>query len=181
MQHLNTAITIIIRRTAAFVILFLMSAAVFCASGESIEFATASSIPPHVVAAFAKFQSSKKFEFSAHIHPFYLQGDFNGDGKPDTAVLIKHKVTGKIGIAIVHGGSSTVTVLGADQSFGNGGDNFSWLDAWYTQAKGKVSKGAEGGAPPKLIGDAIMVIKTESASALIYWSGDEYRWYQQGD
>ena len=47
--------------------------------------------------------------------------------------------------------------------------------------RGPVGKGADGKAPPKLRGDALMVIKTESASALIYWNGTRYAWYQQGD
>jgi len=113
-------------------------------------------------------------------NPFYVQGDFNGDGKLDTAILIKQKATGKNGFAIVHGGSTIVKIFGAGRNFGYGGDDFSWLDAWYTHAKGKVSQGAEEGGRPKLIGDAIMVIKIESASALIYWAGTQYEWYQQG-
>jgi hypothetical protein len=168
-------------RAYSFTLLFVTSSSVFGAGEEDIGFATASSIPPHVMTAFAKFPSSDKYAFSAHINPFYLQGDFNGDGKLDTAILIKHKASGKAGFAIVHGGSTTVRVFGAGRSFGNGGDNFSWQDAWYTYAEGKVGQGAEEGAPPQLTGDAIMVIKTESASALVYWAGNQYRWYQQGD
>lgn len=168
-------------RAISSALLFLASGTVFGAGQEDIRFATASSIPPHVTAAFAKFPSSDKYAFSTHINPFYVQGDFNGDGKLDTAILIKHKATGKVGFAIVHGGSTTVRVFGAGRSFGNGGDNFSWQDAWYTYAKGKVGQGAEESAPPQLSGDAIMVIKTESASALVYWAETQYRWYQQGD
>jgi hypothetical protein len=44
-----------------------------------------------------------------------------------------------------------------------------------------VQRGADETAPPTLKGDALMVIKTESASALIYWNGRGYSWYQQGD
>lgn len=168
-------------RASSFALLFLASSAAFGAGEEDIGFATTSSIPPHVMAAFAKFPSSDKYAFSAHINPFYVQGDFNGDGKLDTAILIKHRATGKAGFAIVHGGSTAVRIFGAGRSFGNGGDNFSWQDAWYTFAKGKVVQGAEEHTPPQLSGDAIMVIKTESASALVYWAGTQYRWYQQGD
>lgn len=168
-------------RASSFALLFLTSSAVFAADEEDIDFVAASSIPPHVMAAFAKFPSSGEYAFSTHINPFYVQGDFNGDGILDTAVSIKHKATRKVGFAIVHGGTTTVRVLGAGRNFGNGGDDFSWLDAWYTYTKGKVGQGAEEGKPPRLIGDAIMVIKTESASALVYWAGNQYRWYQQGD
>ena len=162
-------------------LLFLISGTVFGAGEEDVGSAAASSIPPHVLAAFAKFPPSDNYVFSANVNPFYLQGDFNGDGKLDTAILIEHKATGKAGFAIVHRGSTIVRILGAGRGFSNGGDNFSWLDAWYTYAKERVVQGAEEGVPPKLIGDAIMVIKTGSASALIYWDGTRYRWYQQGD
>jgi hypothetical protein len=33
----------------------------------------------------------------------------------------------------------------------------------------------------KFCGDAILVSKTEAASALIYWDGKRYGWYQQAD
>jgi hypothetical protein len=34
---------------------------------------------------------------------------------------------------------------------------------------------------PLLCGDALLVEKTEAASALIYWNGKRYVWSQQGD
>jgi hypothetical protein len=44
-----------------------------------------------------------------------------------------------------------------------------------------VGRGADQKKPPVLRGDALYVEKTESASAIIYWDGSTYRWYQQGD
>ena len=67
------------------------------------------------------------------------------------------------------------------RDLGNGGDDFGWMDAWHVYEKGKVEQGASEGKPPKLKGDAIMAIKTESASGLIYWNGKKFDWYQQGD
>jgi hypothetical protein len=32
-----------------------------------------------------------------------------------------------------------------------------------------------------LKGEAILVVKLESSSGLIYWDGKKYQWYQQGD
>ena len=163
-------------------LLFFMSAGtVYGAGHEDLGQFMAASIPPHVTAAFNTFPSSKDFAFSARINPFYIQGDFNGDNKPDTAIFIRQKATGKAGFAIVHGGSEAVRVFGAGRSFGVGGDDFSWMDAWRIHGQAYVARRAGEGAPPKLAGDAITVIKTEAASALIYWDGTRYRWYQQGD
>jgi hypothetical protein len=58
------------------------------------------------------------------MNPSYLEGDFNGDGKMDPAVLVKERSTEKLGIAIVHGTTKKVTILGAGIGIGGGGDGF---------------------------------------------------------
>ncbi len=121
------------------------------------------------------------YTLSNRINPYFLHGDFNGDGKLDVAVMIVKKDSGHHGIAIVHAGLSTVSVVGAGQSIGSGGNDFSWLDAWSLSARQPVQPGASGKKPPVLKGDALLVQKLEAASALIYWDGMAYRWYQQGD
>jgi hypothetical protein len=146
-----------------------------------LDFVTLSSLPPEVRDAFEKSPQAKRYQLCAHINPFYLHGDFNGDGRWDTAVLIKERSSGKNGIAIYHGRSNRLIIVGAGQDWGNGSEDFPGLDAWQVFHRGPVGKGADGKAPPKLRGDALMVIKTESASALIYWNGTRYAWYQQGD
>ena len=56
------------------------------------------------------------------------------------------------------------------------------MDAWYVYPRGPVGRNAfDAGAPPTLNGDALMVIKTEAASGIIYWAGTAYEWYQQDD
>ena len=42
-------------------------------------------------------------------------------------------------------------------------------------------QGADERPPPELRGDALLVEKLESASALVYWTPDGLGWYQQGD
>jgi hypothetical protein len=74
-----------------------------------------------------------------------------------------------------------VDILGAGTALGNGSDNFDWLDHWYTYTNAPVPRGADGTEPPKLVGDALYVEKSESASAIIYFHGSGYAWYQQGD
>ena len=151
------------------------------AAGAEIDFVTLASLPPALRESFEKSPQAKRYAFSAHINPFYLHGDFDGDGQQDTAVWIKERATGKSGIAIFHGRTYRLVVVGAGSDLGNGSDDFSWLDAWHVFRRGPVRRGADGKSPPKLRGDALMVIKSESASALIYWDGKRYGWYQQGD
>ena len=113
------------------------------------------------------------------MNPFYLRGDFNGDGKIDVADLVKQRSTGKIGIAIINGATNKVTILGAGTAIGNGGDDFEWMDSWEIYSK--ADRIASGTSVPKLRGDALLVSKSEAASALIYWNGKRYIWRQQGD
>ena len=127
------------------------------------------------------FQTAQ--QFSVGFRPAAVAvADFNGDGSADIAILTREKGTNKGGILIIHGTTNESIVLGAGSSFSNGGDDFSWMDAWSVYPRGVVRQGAtEEQAPPVLSGDALMVVKLEAASAIVYWTGTEYTWYQQGD
>jgi hypothetical protein len=138
-------------------------------------------IPDAVTRALAGGSLGKQYNFSDRINPSYLQGDFNGDGEIDTAVLVTQRSTGKLGIAVVHGTTRKVTILGAGSVIGNGGDNFEWMDSWQVFSKDRGAHAAGETSQPRLRGDALLVEKSEAASALIYWNGKRYVWLQQGD
>lgn len=131
------------------------------------------------------YKTAVKFHYSirTELNPFYLRGDFDGDKKQDYAISIIEKATNKKGILILHTGTKIHYVIGAGQSLknGNAGDDYSWMDAWKVYIDKNVEIGA--GETDKIIlkGEAILVMKLESASGLIYWTGKEYKWYQQGD
>jgi hypothetical protein len=157
----------------------------FCqnnALSKELSFQEKESLPSLANDFFIKVSSlNMKYEFTSHVNPFFIQGDFDGDGKLDVALMIVEKNSQKIGIAVIHSSSHKVFILGAGNSLNNGGDNFNWLDAWNTYPKVLVERGVEEEELPKLIGDAIYVKKIESASGLIYWKDNKYNWYQQGD
>lgn len=138
-------------------------------------------VPDTVKKALTNGATGKKYDLSSHLSPSYLEGDFNGDGKMDTAVLVKERSTGKLGIAIVNVTTGKVTILGAGIRIGNGGDNFEWMDSWHVYSKTRAEHAAAETNVPHLRGDALLVEKTEAASALIYWNGKRYVWSQQGD
>jgi hypothetical protein len=135
-------------------------------------------IPELIDRAITNGLLAKEYELSFRVNPFHLRGDFNGDGKIDVAALVKQRSTGKVGIAIINGATDTVTILGAGTAIGNGGDDFEWMDSWETYSKDRMASGT---SVPKLRGDALLVSKSEAASALIYWNGKRYVWLQQGD
>ena len=157
------------------------SASLSAESGD-IDFALASSLPRAFWDNLTASKGHEGYALSAWLNPFYLQGDFNGDEQIDFAVLAEEKSTGKRGVLIVHINENRHFIVGAGNVTGNGGDDFTWMDAWQVFPRGIVGQGASlDRAPPTLFGDALLVIKTEAASGLVYWDGNAYQWYQQGD
>jgi hypothetical protein len=138
-------------------------------------------IPQLVQQAMTNGPLATGYDVFFDLTPSYLEGDFNGDGNIDVAVLVRQRATGKLGIAIVHGGMGKATILGAGTAIGNGGDDFAWMDSWQVHAKNRAAHAAGESSVLRLRGDALLVSKTEAASALIYWNGEKYVWLQQGD
>lgn len=128
---------------------------------------------------WAKLAAEKSLQISTPLNPFVWRGDFNGDGRQDLAVLILDAKTKKEGIAFLLQGPTPVTV-GAGQDFGNGGDNFSWMDVWHVEDRGN-GHGNYRGQIVTLKGDGLMVAKDTSASALIYFRNGKPVWQQYGD
>ena len=155
-------------------------------SGSASPQAAGAGAQPHdtleaIKRAIANGSLPKNYEISFRVNPFCLRGDFNSDGNIDVAVLVKHCSTGKLGIAIVHGGTNKVTILDAGTAIGNGGDDFEWMDTWRLYSKNGAAPGGHLANVPHLRGDALLVGKSEAASALICWNGKLYVWFQQGD
>jgi hypothetical protein len=138
-------------------------------------------LPELIQRAITNGPLAKKYEVAFRLNPFYLRGDFNGDGKIDVAVLAKQRSTAKSGIAIIDGVTNKVTILGAGTAVGNGGDDFEWMDSWQVYPKERTRHAAGELGVSRVRGDALFVSKTEAASALIYWNGKRYVWLQQGD
>lgn len=125
------------------------------------------------------FSKDTKTHKDCFITPCEIKGDFDGDKKIDVATLVVDK-KGRKGVQITFSNKRTV-VLGAGASFGNGGDNFDWMDRWSLH-KGNFEQGATTSKkPPAAKGDSLLLEKVESASGIAYWNGSKFNWYQQGD
>lgn len=139
---------------------------------------------PDEIAAFYKQDKIKSiYSLRTDLNPFYLRGDFDGDKKMDYAISIVERKTDKKGILIFHSGTKAHYVIGAGRPLrnGNGRDDYNWMDAWTVYVDKDVEIGVGETEKITLKGEAILAIKVESASGLIYWTGKEYKWYQQGD
>ena len=113
------------------------------------------------------------------LDPSKQTGDFDGDGRADVAVLVVHVASRKEGIAFLFR-ARPARVVGAGHAFGNGGDDFAWIDAWHVESRGKARSG-RAGRVLRLDGDGVVVEKESSASALIYLDSGRPRWRQYGD
>jgi hypothetical protein len=146
-------------------------------------------LPDAVMAAFEKNHTLAVYDLSDSLNPFYLRGDFDGDGKPDYAVLVVNKQTKKHGLAVVRSKSASVDILGAGGTklrVGSGQesyllDDFDWMNAWHVESRHAVGIALGHEVESKMLGEGIVVEKTESASAVIFWNGRGYEWRQMGD
>jgi hypothetical protein len=114
-------------------------------------------------------------------NPYYLRGDFDGDGKPDYALSVRSKMGG-MGV-LVCAGNGALFLLGS----GIGGSQFSNMPQdnflapqWAVYGKQEVSALAafQSNVPrpvPAVRGESIAMI-WEDGISLIYWDGSTFRW-----
>ncbi len=119
-----------------------------------------------------------QYKESSWISPNQLIADFDGDNRADRAVLVESRITGKLGIALCSS-SAKLSVLGAGNDFGNGGDDFSWADEWSVIALDQVDSSSRRFSPKARFG--LYVLKNESGGGVIYLSEHGFRWLQYGD
>ena len=131
-----------------------------------------------------QLNSAQDFQQSDFLTPNFLEIDFNGDGKTDTAISIVNE--DKFGIAFLLKDDS-VFVVGAGNSFGSGGDNFSWADEWEVFEKEKTYQitfkengDIDGEEEVLLENPAISIRQSEGSGGLIYFNGEKFIWIHQG-
>src|SRR5215471_3270936 len=90
-----TIMTRIIRTLLLSATLLSVSADVMRAQEPDLE-----NLPQDVLMQFGTGSFAETYSISARINPFYLRGDFDGDGKPDYAILVVLKKDQSKGIAI---------------------------------------------------------------------------------
>lgn len=132
-----------------------------------------------LIADFAFALDSKQcdlpqgYKYHAWLPVSELTIDIDSDTIEDRVNLISDTKTNKKGIAVCLSKSSKILIAGAGKDFGNGGDDFEWMDHW--EARNSAIKTG------KKEQNAIFVEKTESASALIYFKNGVLSWKQAGD
>src|SRR5438552_4607757 len=121
-----------IRALIAIVVITQLPASLPGQAGDAFSAYRVRNVPPWALKALgAQFQT--QYEWYDRVNPFYQRGDFDGDGQTDVALLIRHKVTRKVGIAFVHRATGVVHIVGAGTPLGNGVDDFTWLGVWRVE------------------------------------------------
>jgi len=167
--------------TKIILLLFLAPSFLLAQDDQYRQYVLSESLPTDLSRTLRQSGFLKKYDLNEVVNPFYLRGDFNGDAKMDYAIAVTDKQTDKRGIAIFTSQTDFV-LIGAGTSLPNRDmDDFRWMDAWYVYDNRQVGIGVGETEELILTSDAIMAVKTESASGIIYWNGKEFRWYQQGD
>jgi hypothetical protein len=132
-------------------------------------------VPEEVHSCFERNSLLAKYEFSGQVNPFYLRGDFDGDGKADYAVAVTDKTAAhKAGVLMCSSSTPQAQVLGAGTDFA--GEDVFDFDAWEVHPKSSVREGVSG-PPPTLGGESILIQLDETANGIIYWDGKKYAWY----
>ena len=128
------------------------------------------------------------YTVSRHLSPNYVEGDFDGDGKTDLAILVRRKSDDKFGIALVlRAGAKSgakATVLGAGNAMGKGGSDLRSMDAWSLVGQERFPssvRSAWKGPKPKAKPAGLLLEKRGTPVGLITYDGSAFTWSRYGD
>jgi len=132
------------------------------------------------------------YDLSKEHQPFLVTGHFNPDKILDTAILVRHKSTGKDALFIKHGGTDKSLLLKNGKDVGNDFDDFNWVGQFEIMKKGRtiwnnVADGeivGEDQVPADrkitLRTDGIFIHEDEGGGGgIIYFKNGKYVWVQQ--
>jgi hypothetical protein len=127
------------------------------------------------------------------INPFFLRGDFNGDGELDIAFWVQNHETQERGVAILHSTLDRLHVFGAGQSLPEPQGSESTainVDAWHLVSRGTVEShpysdipaiGLTEGQPFTFERETLEFVYLEKAAFVFYWANGQYWQFATAD
>jgi hypothetical protein len=111
---------------------------------------------------------------NAEINPFYLSGNFDGDGLTDFAVQIKNLKGGQRGVLFCFANGKRVL-------WGAGVPNKTLVDGkWPFDSWMLIRKGSKHlSIYPKIKNDAIALTIADEGGGLLYWNGSALVWVRE--
>jgi hypothetical protein len=79
--------------------------------GDTVRFRDREQGPVQLAVA-AGLGLEEEYQFLRWVNPYYLRGDFDGDGLPDFAFWVRHRSTNRLAVAILPGTMDTVHLVG---------------------------------------------------------------------
>jgi hypothetical protein len=116
-------------------------------------------------------KAQTELQIDVTMNPFYISGDFDGDGFTDFAVQVIERKNHLKGVLFCFANGKMLR-WGAGISTGASA-NISWdYHAWEIARKG----GLHLSAFPKVKFDSIILAEPDVGGGLIYWDGRDLRW-----
>ncbi len=121
------------------------------------------------------------------INPYYVRGDFNGDGENDIAFHAKDQISGNLGLILIHSTLDTVYFFGPI-SQNHSDKNFFTGEYIRVLRKGAVIRellytetGSQFGPPIVLKTEALQAVYFAKSSGVYLWDQNGYRFISQSD
>lgn len=139
-------------------------------------------LPPVIERCMELPNVIQRAEIAKAVNPFYLRGDFDGDGKPDYAVAVKGKSSGKPRVLMCMG-NNRAFLLGSENGehpFSDMKDDNFFAPTWmiYTVSEARGIGRYNSNEPRRLptIRGEVLVMWWEDGMAAIYWNGSIFKW-----
>jgi hypothetical protein len=113
---------------------------------------------------------------NGEINPFYLSGDFDGDGLMDFAIQVKVVTSDQKGILVCFAKRKPALIgAGGPTPWPKDEDNPWPFDSWIVVPRGSKLLSIY----PYVKHDAFILSIGEEGGALVYWDGTKLNWKQQ--
>jgi len=123
----------------------------------------------------ACLRAEPQLRITGRVNPFYLGGDFDGDGMTDFAVQVASQKDEKQGVLFCFANGKR-TVWGAGVPNEILSKDGSWpFDSWMLIRKGSKHLSIY----PRIKVDAIALIIADEGGGLLYWDGKQLTWQRE--